>query len=201
MNSPMLGKKMTSFVISLALATIGSLAVANTVAAATSTGTLHVNVVGESAPARRIQMGAAGQTLGAWTFRADGTDNVEITQLDVFNRNHAGDANIKNLSLWMNGTRVSTVKTVVSGAARFDALSIVVPRGGSVTVTLKGDITAVINGGVPEAQVQMSIAMPAKITGIGSDMIIAITRNIHGSNYVGTTGAGTYSANALIPTR
>lgn len=201
MNSSMLLKKVSGVVITLAMTAIGSVALATPVAAATSSGVLRVSVVGQSAPARRIQMGAVGQTLGAWTFRADSVNEVEISRLDVFNRNHSGDANVRNLSLWINNVRVSTVAQVVSGAVRFDNLAITIPARATITITLKGDITQVINGGVPEAQVQMSIALPAKITGIASDLIIATTKSAHGGNYVCTDGSAVYSANALIPTR
>ena len=155
---------------------------------------LHVAVDPISPRPGQVALGSFGKTFGTWRFAAGPSDPVIISRLDFINFNQGGDSNLRNLSLWINGVQVSKVISVLQGRARFYNLAITIPRGEAVVIALRADLPRANAGGVSGVTVRMGISIPAVITGVASDGIVATTNGAPVGSYMRTAGAANYIA-------
>lgn len=99
-----------------------------------------------SSPAYGLAVaGTSGVTLGAYKFSAL-NDDITLTRVGVNLGTitaSSTEADLGQLTLWAGGSQIGTV-TFPGGAraATSTALSLIVPKNGSVTVTVKGDLAA-----------------------------------------------------------
>jgi hypothetical protein len=162
-------------------------------------GTLTVTVDSGTPNSAQMVMGDTAQVMGIWKFEADNTEDLTVTQI-IVHEIHPDDTpgNVKNLQLTWPGGSSGVVPALTVGTpdqAVFSGLNIQIPKGGSVTVTLKADITDSANA-TSVRNVQFRIAVPAVIDGTASNTIIA--KGASSNNYANTPGASNQDANAMI---
>ncbi|MEW6607009.1 MAG: hypothetical protein AB1414_06075 [bacterium] len=162
-------------------------------------GTLTVTIDSGTPDSAQMVMANTAQTMGIWKFAANNTENLTVTQI-IVHEIHADNTpgNVKNLQLTWSGGSSSVIPALTAGVpnqAVFSGLNIPVPKGGDIKVTLKADITDSANA-TSVKKVQFRIAVPATITGVSTDTIIA--KGASSNNYAATPGASNQDANAMI---
>jgi endonuclease YncB( thermonuclease family) len=123
-----------------------------------------------------VIMGEQGEKLGMWRFNANDLEDIEISQVIVYNKNIAGAANALNLELWCGGNpmepsggRLVSNNIVFNGGKE----KCIIPRGDSLIFTLYGDVALPEEGGVSDEKMRFFLELPNEITGSPSDSIIA----------------------------
>ncbi len=123
-----------------------------------------------------VMMGEQGKKLGMWRFSANDLEDVETSQVIVYNKNITGAGNVLNLELWCGGNPMdSSGGRLISNNIVFKegAKKCIVPKGDSLVFTLYGDIALPEEGGVSGEEMRFFLDLPGEITGSPADSIIA----------------------------
>ncbi len=123
-----------------------------------------------------VMMGEQGKKLGMWRFNANDLEDLEVSQVIVYNKNIAGAANVLNLELWCGGNPMeSSGDRLVSNNIVFNEgkEKCIVPKADSLVFTLYGDIALPEEGGISGEEMRFFLELPGEITGSPSDSIIA----------------------------
>ena len=192
---------------------------------------LSVSLDPNSPPAGTLVMGSTGNNLAAFHLSAAGdSENVRIAQLTVMAQTASVSANFTNLSLWNGSTELASAAQPVKVSGGYSYLfavnpsSIVVPQGGFLMLTLKGDLIPYGAAGAPDDQTyafQLSSSgvtafgatsnLPATVTGsalgsnqtaLRSTMVLSaagVGGSQHTKSSVDTFGTVTFTANAAGP--
>jgi len=161
--------------------------------------------VAEETPAiSMVAMGSTQQTLAQWTLKSGPTaapiEDLTVSLIYVFSTGTAASgANISNLKLYCGDTLFGTVAGLTDYTPDYAAFggNCVIPKGEEKLFTLKGDITSFASGAVAGDPLRFYITVPAEITGVVTDSIIARGAG----SYATISGAGNYYSNNIYPYR
>lgn len=147
----------------------------------------------DNVAARNIVMGSTDNVLYKLKLTADNTEDVRVTDItfrDTITGNSAGIASFNNLRLYDGDTLLAgpvnmTIPNTTSGDIVFSLGSgstFLVPKNGSKTVTLKGDVATFVSGGAKSGSGHtMGINGITTVTAYGKDSSAAATIAITGS--------------------
>lgn len=147
----------------------------------------------DNVAARNLVMGSADNVLYKLKLSADNTEDVRVTDItfrDTITGNSAGIASFNNLRLYDGDTLLAgpvnmTIPNTTTGAIAFSLGSgstFLVPKNGSKTVTLKGDIATFVSGGAKSGSAHtIGISATTTVTAYGKDSSAAATVALSGS--------------------
>ena len=121
---------------------------AGQILAVSTGGTLTVAADATTPVPTQVKGGGTDQVIAAFRFSANSVEDQTLTQLAVTNLYTAGDANVRNIKLFVGGVQKGdTVPALdASHQAWFRNLSINIPKSGNTIVTVKADITPYAEG-------------------------------------------------------
>jgi len=149
-------------------------------------GVLSAAVAASTPEPAILATGETDQTLAIWELSANNTEDLTVYSVWVFSTNTAATSsgNVTDLELYCGtekfGETVSGLSDAVTDYAVFAGGACVVPKGDSTLLTLKGDITSYASGPygggdyiLATDYLEFKIVVPATITGISTNQIIA----------------------------
>jgi len=150
-------------------------------------------------------MGETGKVLGIWKLTASNVEDLTVSKIVLLNAGDAASvANFTNLQLYCGttqfGSAVTALSPIYAGVfsdkpyAVFGG-SCTVLKGGNTLITLKSDITSYPDGDAGSYG-QFWLKIPATITGIMADEIVA-----RGAGDYASTTLATSSANKVYTYR
>ena len=146
-----------------------------------SGSTVTLTTDSDNIASRYVVMGSADNVLYKLKLAANNTEDVRVTDitfLDTVGSNSAGIASFNNIRLYdgdilLAGPVNMTVAGTTTGSIVFSlgsTSSLVVPKNGSKTITLKGDVATFVSGGSKSASSHvMSINATSSVTAYGKD--------------------------------
>jgi len=117
--------------------------------------TLTIAKASDTTPAKQVVMGSSGNSLVSFRLTADNVDDIRVTDFtvtDTIASGASGKASFQNLTLWDGSTQVAgplslTLSSATRGTAAFSLNPVIVPKNGSKTLTVKGDVATFSSGG------------------------------------------------------
>jgi len=180
------------------------------VAATSTTGTISLRLDASSPVTSIAPMGQTGVTLGVWKLYANSIENLTVSQIIVFNKgNIKSSTMVRNLTLYCGSDQFGTSQSALipySGSyyGGFGGATCVIPKGSNKLITLKGDITSYADSPfssgayiTAEDYMQFYMALPATITGISTDSMVARGAN----GYAKVAAVASVSASPVYPYR
>jgi hypothetical protein len=167
---------------------------------ASSTPTLSVAADASNPQSGSVVMGSIGNNLAAYRFTAtSNAENIAISKITINDSastelgNTAVAPSFSNMRLWLGSTLVGAaaapVTIVKSGSNATNAYTfnftapVSVPAGGSVALTLKGDVNTYSSGGATDAS-QHQFSIP-----VSSSSVIAFGQTSNAAAMVNNFGA------------
>lgn len=176
-NSFFAAKKFLA-ISAIAFVALASMGFMSTAFALTFGGSPAITVSADPAqpPAGTITMGSTGNILAIYRVtETSNIENVKINSLTIFASSTSSVSPFENVTLWNGSTLLGTSDAPSGVAGGFDyefpsfATPVIVPQGGSISLTLKGDTASFAS--LPQAvntQFSFLINSTSSITGIGA---------------------------------
>ncbi len=184
-----------------------------------SAGTLTVtNAASPTMPnSTLLVFGDTAQALGAWNFTASNTEDLKVTRIEVREYQQEAPGNVKNLKLFVAGQQVPTASPITIDSLNTSTGStyplpyaifenttnglFTVPAGGTVALTLKGDVTPYTNAltGTAGKNVRFRIVLPANGSITATSSISALGAS--SGTFTASSGAATLNANVMKTVR
>lgn len=173
--------------------------ISTTIGSATLTLTRNDGIANQN-----LAVGAVNATVAQFTARANDVSDVTISKLKFTNGVSTGavaNSNVTALHLLVNGAEKS-VKSLSSGAADFNDISIVVPKNTDVTVKVVADFSTAITTGQQFSLSLVDTNVEARDVNSIQLGTAAITDSISGVLYTfQTAGSATVALNSSSPSK
>lgn len=139
--------------------------------------TLTVAQDGSTPSARQIVMGTQANPVLAVLLSANNVEDVKVTSLqflDTITNGSAGKTSFANMTLWngstqLGGAQVPTIADTSTSTVTFSLSSpLIVPKNGSVTLTLKGDVSDFSSGAVSNSSHTWSVYSTSTLVSYGA---------------------------------
>jgi hypothetical protein len=123
---------------------------------------LTVSIDRNTPPAGTIVQNTTGNTLAVFDFtNTSNAEAIRVTKLNVIDADSSVNAVFSNVSLWVNSTQEGVAAAPVPTGAgtayiyTFNAFpeALVVPQGGTIQITIKGDTGSTANGSITDGSV------------------------------------------------
>lgn len=172
--------------------------VATTVGSATLTLTRNDGIANQN-----LAVGAIDSTVAQFTARANDVSDITITKLKFTNSATPAvtNSNVTALKLYVNGELKST-KSLSSGSADFNDVTVVVPKNTDVTVKVTADFSTAITSGQKFSLNLVDTNIEARDANSIQLGVAAITDSLTGVVYTfATAGSATVALNSASPSK
>lgn len=117
-------------------------------------GNLTITTGADTPSGQQLVMGSTDAALATFKLEADAAENINISEITISdNVSSAASGTLKNIKLYVDGSPIGqTVQFDTTNAsatyvhAVFSGLSLTIPKNGSKTITVRGDVTAYDDG-------------------------------------------------------
>lgn len=121
------------------------------------------------------EKGSTDNRFTVITFSTEGAlENVGINELTL-TRNGGTDDDLLNIKVFDGATIIGWISPFTNGRATITGMSLVIPKGGSKTLTIKADIDLNANTYNIETGIAIGIASASDIKTIGAESASAVT--------------------------
>lgn len=144
--------------------------------------TVTVSTDSDNVAARQVVMGSTDNTLYKMKLLANNTEDIRLTDITfrdtIGGGNSAGISSFNNLRLYDGDTLLAgpvnmTITSATTGDIAFhlgSTSNLIVPKNGSKTIVVKGDVATFVSGGASSSSSHvLSIAATSSVTAYGKD--------------------------------